>query len=143
MNPPTRLFMQDKDISPSGQKFSPGDSAALRHTGEKFLIPCVRYMYMYTYPTWILMMDSYNLVSQNTQLDTKLVKLPNMQMICRFLLSGVSLCAEGFYLYAEKLPGQRGACFGNQRDICFSVSKINLQESLSLLPKCQADIGTG
>ena len=41
----------------SGQKFSPGDSAEPRHTGEKFLIPWVRY----PYPTWILMMDSYNL----------------------------------------------------------------------------------
>ena len=42
------------DISPLGQKFSQGDSAEPRHTGETFLIPWVRY----PYPTWILMMDS-------------------------------------------------------------------------------------
>ena len=43
------------DILPSGHKISPGDSAEPRHTGEKFLIPWVRY----PYPTCMLMMDSF------------------------------------------------------------------------------------
>ena len=41
------------DISPSGQKFSPGDSAEPRHTGEKFLIPWVRYSILYEYSWYI------------------------------------------------------------------------------------------
>ena len=45
------------DFSPSGQKFSPGDSAEPRHTGKTFLIPWVRY----PYPTLMLMMNSYYL----------------------------------------------------------------------------------
>jgi len=45
LNPSTRLFIKDKDISPSGQKFEPGDSAEPRHTSEEFLIPWVRYPY--------------------------------------------------------------------------------------------------
>ena len=55
MNPSTRLFMLDTDISPSGQKFTPGDSTEPRHTGEKCLIHWVRC----PYPTWTLMVDSY------------------------------------------------------------------------------------
>ena len=41
-NPSTRSIIYERDISPSGQKFSPGDSAEPRHTGERFLMPWVR-----------------------------------------------------------------------------------------------------
>ena len=45
INRSNRLFMYDMDISPPGQKFSPGDTTEPRHTGETFLIPRVRYPY--------------------------------------------------------------------------------------------------